>query len=49
MLGSSRCIYDMANNNQIRKRYSALKCLLIELDCVVIGENGYEQSDRRDT
>lgn len=34
ILGSSKCVYDMVNNNQIRRRYSALKCLLMELDTV---------------
>ena len=36
ILGSSKCVYDMVNNNQIRRRYSALKCLLMELDTVVL-------------
>lgn len=37
MLGSSKCIYDMVNNNQIRRRYSALKCMLMELDSITLG------------
>ena len=39
ILGSSKCVYDMVNNNQIRRRYSALKCLLMELDTVVLDGN----------
>ena len=42
ILGSSKCVYDMVNNNQIRRRYSALKCLLMELDTVVLDGNRYE-------
>ncbi len=39
ILGSSKCVYDMVNNNQIRRRYSALKCLLMELDTIVLDGN----------
>ncbi len=39
ILGSSKCVYDMVNNNQIRRRYSALKCLLMELDTIVLDSN----------
>ena len=49
MLGSSKCIYDMVANNQIRHRYSALKCLLMELDTIVLNGSSHGPTDRDDT
>ena len=49
MLGSSKCVYDMVDNNQIRRRYSALKCLLMELDTIVLNGSSHESTDRDDT
>lgn len=49
MLGSSKCIYDMVDNNQIRHRYSALKCLLMELDTIVLNGRNHGPTDRDDT
>lgn len=34
MLGVSGCVYNMVDNNQVRRRYSALKCLLQELEAL---------------
>ena len=49
MLGSSKCIYDMVDNNQIRHRYSALKCLLMELDTIVLNGSSHGPTERDDT
>ena len=49
MLGSSKCVYDMVDNNQIRRRYSALKCLLMELDTIVLNGRNHGPTDRDDT
>ncbi len=42
ILGSSKCVYDMVNNNQIRRRYSALKCMLEELNSISLRFDGEE-------
>lgn len=45
ILGSSRCVYDMVNNNQIRHRYSALKSMLNEIDSISLRFDGEEDGE----